>query len=165
MWSKTCKTSTFIAKLFLKQHFRSETVSKAKLLKRDFFLAKLPKRNAFLAKRSETYEAKQSETKRNFISVVSRNWSETKRNCFCFAKFRFEIAKLGHPSHEWLPRVWYPGEIDSAQYDTLGRFLQKIWINRRNLDQNLMYFNPLLSGPDRLEQWKKQIENLVWLSL
>ena len=90
MWSKRCKTSTFIAKLFLKQHFRSETVFKAKLLKRDFFLAKLPKRNAFLAKRSETYEAKQSETKRNFIFVVSRNWSETKRNCFCFAKFRFE---------------------------------------------------------------------------
>ena len=54
------------------------------------FLAKLPKRNAFLAKRSETYEAKQSETKRNFFFVVSRNWTETKRNCFCFAKFCFE---------------------------------------------------------------------------
>ena len=51
------------------------------------FLAKLPKRNAFLAKRSETF------------FVVSRNWSETKRNCFCFAKFRFE-AKL------FLKRNW-----------------------------------------------------------
>ena len=75
--------------------FSSSSYSYFKL-KRNFFLAKLPKRNAFLAKRSET--------KRNFWFVVSRNWSETKRNCFCFAKFRFE-AKL------FLKRNW----------DTLGR--------------------------------------------
>ena len=72
-----------------------------------FFIAKLPKRNTFLAKRSETYEAKRSETKRNFWFVVSRNWSETKRNRFCFAKFRFEAK-------HFLKRNWdtlIPGHL------------------------------------------------------
>ena len=79
-----------------------------------FFLAKLPKRNTFLAKRSETYEAKRSETKRNFWFVVSRNWSETKRNRFCFAKFRFEAK-------HFLKRNW----------DTLSQYLCHRIINDR----------------------------------
>ena len=68
------------------------------------------------------------------------------------------------PGHEWLCAVWYPWEIDSAQYDTPGRFLRKFWINKRNLDQ-WKYFNPLLSGPGWLELWKEQVKNLVGLSL
>ena len=38
-------------------------------------------------------------------------------------------------------------------------------IPRRNLCKNRKYFNPLLSGQGRLELWKKQVENLVWMSL
>ena len=46
--------------------------------------------------------------------------------------------------HEWLCAVWYPTEI-----------FQKIRITRRNLNQNWKYFYPLLSGPARLDLWKK----------
>ena len=42
-------------------------------------------------------------------------------------------------------------EIDSAQYDTPGRFLGKIQMTRRNLNQNRKYFYPLLSGPGRFD--------------
>ena len=45
---------------------------------------------------------------------------------------------------------------DSAQYDTQGRFLRKIRINWRNFAKNRTYFNPLLSGPGRLELWRKK---------
>ena len=83
-----CKTSTFIAKLFLKEHFRSETVSKAKLLKRNFFLAKLPKRNTFLAKRSETYEAKRSETFDLWFRETEAKRSETVSVSLSFASKR-----------------------------------------------------------------------------
>ena len=74
--------------------FRSETVSKAKLLKRNLFFAKLPKRNAFLAKRSETYEAKlflwfrETEAKRSETVSVSLSFA---------SKQNFFKAKLGHP--------------------------------------------------------------------
>ena len=51
---------------------------------------------------------------------------------------------------------WLPGVMsDSAQYDTPRRFFQKIRITRRNLNQNWKYFYPLLSGPARLDLWKK----------
>ena len=46
------------------------------------------------AKQSETFEAKQSETKRKIVSLVSRNEAKRKRNCFCFASFRFEAKKI-----------------------------------------------------------------------
>ena len=53
-----------------------------------------PKRETYFStKRSKTFEAKQSEMKRNFFSRVSRKGSETKRNRLRFALFRFE-AKL-----------------------------------------------------------------------
>ena len=42
----------------------------------------------------------------------------------------------------------------------------KIRISWRNLNQNLKYFNLLVSGPYRFKWWKKlEVENLVGLSL
>ena len=39
---------------------------------------------------------------------------------------------------------------DSPQNDTAG-ILQKIVLTGRNLNKNLKYFNPLVSGPGRFE--------------
>ena len=65
----------------------------------------------------------------------------------------------------WLAGVWHPGEIDSAQYHTPGRF-RKIRITWRKIKQNRKYFNPLVSGPGWFKQWKKlEVKNLVGLSL
>ena len=61
-FAKLCKK--FEAKLF-----RSETL----------------KQKYFLTKRSDTFEAKQSKMKQNFVSRVSRKGSETKQNRLRFA--------------------------------------------------------------------------------
>ena len=46
------------------------------------------------AKQSETFEAKQSETKRKIYFLFSQKEAKRKRNCFCFAWFRFEANKI-----------------------------------------------------------------------
>ena len=47
-----------------------------------------------------------------------------------------EIDSLGYYIREdWLAGILYPREIDSSGYHTPGRF-RKIWITRRNLNQN-----------------------------
>ena len=58
---------------------------------------------------------------------------------------------------DWLAGVWYPRETDSLGYDTLGRqiFGLKIRITQRILNQNIKYFNPLVSGTGSFELWKK----------
>ena len=63
---------------------------------------------------------------------------------------------------DWLPAVWYCMEIDSVQYDTAGdskqcRRFQNFWKSPGNLNQNQKYVNPLISGPGRLEWWKKNV--------
>ena len=41
-------------------------------------------------------------------------------------------------------------------------FEPKLWITPQNLNQNWKYFNPLVSGPDRFQWWKKlEVKNLV----
>ena len=42
-------------------------------------------------------------------------------------------------------------EMDSVQYHIAGSFLRKIVINLAKSYQNQKYFNPLVSGPGRLE--------------
>ena len=54
----------------------------------------------------------------------------------------------------WLPSVWYCGEIDSAQYDTPGRF-RKIWIARQNLNQNQKYVEPFWSVAQAISIYAK----------
>ena len=50
---------------------------------------------------------------------------------------------------------------DSPGYDSPRRLFQKIWITLRNLNRNRKYFNPLLSGPARLELWKDKSKILL----
>ena len=64
-------------------------------------------------------------------------------------------------SIEWLRAVSYCRELDSTQYHTARC---QSWKTRQNLYKNLKYFKPLLRGHVKLELWKKQVENLVWLS-
>ena len=46
------------------------------------------------AKRSEKIEAKRSERQRITNLLFSENEAKRKRNCFCFASFRFEAKKI-----------------------------------------------------------------------
>ena len=75
----------------------------------------------------------------------------------------------------WLRAVSYCVELDSTLYHTAGNWTPRVWycaesisknrITWRNLYKNRKYFSPLLlSGQGRLELWKKQVANLVWLS-
>ena len=95
MWSKTWKTSTFIAKLFLKQHFWSETFSKAKPLKQNFFWGKLPKRNAFF---SETKRNLRSETFLCFRETEAKRSQTVSVSLILLRSETFLKAKLGHPT-------------------------------------------------------------------
>ena len=55
--------------------------------------------------------------------------------------------------------------VDSTQYDTARSQSRKTRISRRKLNQIRNHFNLLPRGQGRLELWKKQFENLAWLSL
>ena len=69
-----------------------------KFWSKTFFLAKLPKQNAFLAKRSETYEAKRSETFFLWFRETEAKQSETVSVSLSFAsKQNFFKSEIGTP--------------------------------------------------------------------
>ena len=55
---------------------------------------------------------------------------------------------------DWLPAVRYCKEIDSAQYDTLRRFLRNIWLTGEIL-RNCKYFNWINQWPRQVRVMKK----------
>ena len=75
---------------------------------------------------------------------------------------------------DWLPAVWYCGEIDSAQYHTAGRLTLRSMILRGDLEKFKYLSENLSKIENSLTHWPeaqagsnegREVENLVGLSL
>ena len=67
-----CKISTFTAKMFLKQHFPRETVSKAKILKQNFFFSETTEVKCFFSEMKQNLRSKTEVKRSETVSVLLR---------------------------------------------------------------------------------------------
>ena len=71
------------------------------------------KRSKMEAKRNEKFDAKKSEMKRNLVFIVLLKTSETRRNDFCFAIFRFEAKVVKKRKWDALAKRCGKGKVES----------------------------------------------------